>query len=482
MYTAEINHKLSKDGKICNIKIINNNNQNQLLIECSILSNKYSSIIDFKNKEDISSDEAIDIFKYFFRGRIYLKEIENSEIIIGIYVEENDYKLNIIFLDSEFFLNDLESSEDLIILVKIKNENNLNQSNNKNNIRENIKLQNNIYCPKRKKNVYVLFRDQNIQNYLWYVQIFKMIAHEKANMSFFFEKSIEKALKFILKRPNDKVILITNIGLNYSGKRFIQIARKLLGFNIIILFFSNNPRHYEWVKEFPNCLFGNSIKIYKEYITNYNEEGLKKLKKEIEQLYNISLKDFTDDFLLYPNYKENDNSFFLNKNIKNEYLRHVNIYCESKRLYINMNREKNVICSEEGSPWDVTILDDEITFFSNEFYLDIKDDKESTIGNQYMIKWKFIKKDEKYYFIYPEKDNYNILSINDDNILKVNKNSPGNNEMFKLIDVEDLYDDTIDNISFLSQSNEAIINELDDPSNLSNRIVDLVEPISFSST
>ena len=155
MYTAEINHKLSKDGKICNIKIINNNNQNQLLIECSILSNKYSSIIDFKNKEDISSDEAIDIFKYFFRGRIYLKEIENSEIIIGIYVEENDYKLNIIFLDSEFFLNDLESSEDLIILVKIKNENNLNQSNNKNNIRENIKLQNNIYCPKRKKNVYV---------------------------------------------------------------------------------------------------------------------------------------------------------------------------------------------------------------------------------------------------------------------------------------------------------------------------------------
>ena len=86
-----------------------------------------------------------------------------------------------------------------------------------------------------------------------------------------------------------------------------------------------------------------------------------------------------------------------------------------------MDREKNVICSEEGSPWDVTILDDEITFFSNGFYLDIKDDKESTIGNQYMIKWKFIKKDEKYYFIDPEKDNYNILSINDDNILKVNK-------------------------------------------------------------
>ena len=307
-----------------------------------------------------------------------------------------------------------------------------------------------------------------------------MIAHEKANMSFFFEKSIEKALKFILKRPNDKVILITNIGLRYSGKRFIQIARKLLGFNIIILFYSNNPRHYEWVKEFPNCLFGNSIKIYKEYITNYNEEGLKKLKKEIEQLYNISLKDFTDDFLLYPNYKENDNSFFLNKNIKNEYLRHVNIYCESKRLYITIDKEKNVICSEEGAPWDVTILDEEITFFSNGFYLDIKDDKESTIGNQYMIKWKFIKKDEKYYFIYPEKDNFNILSINNDNILKVNKSSPGNNEMFKLIDVEDLYDDTIDNISFLSQSNEAIFNELDDPSNLSNKIVDVEKSFSIN--
>ena len=360
MHTAEINHKFSKDGKICDIKIINDNN-NQLLIECSCptLSNEYSSIINFDNKEGISSDEAIDLlYKYFYRGRIYLKEIENSEIVIGIYVEENDYKMNIIFLDSEFFPNDSESSEDLIILVKIKNKNNLYQSNIKNNNKVNIKIQNNIYCPKRKNNVYVLFRDSNIQNYHSYLQIYKMIAHQKANVSVFFEKSIEKALKFILKRPNDKVILITNIGLRYSGKRFIQIARKLLGFNIIILFFANNPKHIEWVKEFPNCLFGNSIQIYKEYLTNYNEEGLKKLKKEIEQLYNISLKDFTDDFLLYPNYNKNDNSFSINKNIKNEYLRHVRIYCESKRLYIIMDKEKNVICSEEGSPWDVTILDD----------------------------------------------------------------------------------------------------------------------------
>ena len=140
MHIGEIYHKLTKDGKICNIKINNNNKQNQLLIECSTLSNRYSSIINFNNKEGISSDEAIDLLcKYFYRGRIYLKEIENSEIIIGIYVEENDYKLNIIFLDSEFFLNDLESSEDLIILVKIKNKNknNLNQNNNINNNKEN---------------------------------------------------------------------------------------------------------------------------------------------------------------------------------------------------------------------------------------------------------------------------------------------------------------------------------------------------------
>ena len=72
----------------------------------------------------------------------------------------------------------------------------------------------------------------------------KMICNGKANMNLYSESSIEQSLKFILKNKYDKVILISNIGLDFSGKRFIEIARKILGFDIIALFFSYNINHY----------------------------------------------------------------------------------------------------------------------------------------------------------------------------------------------------------------------------------------------
>ena len=53
-----------------------------------------------------------------------------------------------------------------------------------------------------------------------------------------------------------------------------------------------------------------------------------------------------------------------------------------------------------------------------------------------MTIWKFkTTKDGQYYFIYPKKNNYNILSI-EQNVLKVNKEKPGYYELFQLIDVE----------------------------------------------
>ena len=73
-------------------------------------------------------------------------------------------------------------------------------------------------------------------------------------MNIYFENSIEDALKFLLKRKYNKVILISNIGKDLSGKKFVEIARKIFGFNLIVLFFSNNEEHFKWIQNFPNCL------------------------------------------------------------------------------------------------------------------------------------------------------------------------------------------------------------------------------------
>ena len=135
-------------------------------------------------------------------------------------------------------------------IFKIKNR--LNSDSNKNL----ISVENNngyIYHPIRKAKEYVFWRDGNFNKLLLnanYFQKFRMLCSEKLNMNIYFEISIEKSLKFLLKNKFDKVILISNIGLDLSGKRFIEIARKILGFDIIVLFYSNNLNHLKWVTEF----------------------------------------------------------------------------------------------------------------------------------------------------------------------------------------------------------------------------------------
>ena len=59
-------------------------------------------------------------------------------------------------------------------------------------------------------------------------------------MNIYLENSTEIALKFIYKKRYNKIILITSIGRDISGKKFIEIARKILGSNVIVLFFSSN--------------------------------------------------------------------------------------------------------------------------------------------------------------------------------------------------------------------------------------------------
>ena len=65
-------------------------------------------------------------------------------------------------------------------------------------------------------------------------------------MNIYFESSTEEALKFLLRRQYNKVILITSIGLDLSRKRFVEITRKIFGFNLIVLFFSVNEVHLKW--------------------------------------------------------------------------------------------------------------------------------------------------------------------------------------------------------------------------------------------
>ena len=122
-------------------------------------------------------------------------------------------------------------------------------------------------------------------------------------MNGFFDSSMERLLEIIKRKKYNKIILLSNCGKDLSGKKFVELARKILGFDVMVLFFSANNEHFKWIQEFPNALYTNNPSFYEKYITNYNEEGLLKLKQEIETEYIIKLK-FTNNFLKFPKFVE----------------------------------------------------------------------------------------------------------------------------------------------------------------------------------
>ena len=137
-----------------------------------------------------------------------------------------------------------------------------------------------------KRNEYfILWRDPNFSSKNIHSDLLKMrqlFIYKYAKMNAYFESSIEKALEIIKRKKFNKIILISNIGLDLSGKKFVEIARQILGFNIVVLFFSQNQQHFSWLQSFPNALYTNDNNFYKEYIMNYNYNGLLNLKNKIQ--------------------------------------------------------------------------------------------------------------------------------------------------------------------------------------------------------
>ena len=325
-----------------------------------------------------------------------------------------------------------------------------------------------LYTLTLKRNEYfVLHRDPNFNEKNGHAQFLKNIQNKNQDIfdiNIYYESSTEEALEFLLKRKYNKVILITNVGKNLEGKRFVDIVRKIYGFEVLVLFFSHNKKHLEWIKDYKNSLFTDNIDYYREYITNFNEKELKNLKEKLEKELSIQFI-FTHDFIAFSRYLEKGN--FSSLNFKCEYFRQG--YFKNGKNYLYMSKEGNVYIKPEKCKWTITLLNNEITLLSNEFYLDIIEDTEKVKGSKQMVILGFNIRGREYFnFFSKSKDNNNasILSIEKGEI-KVNKISPGKiygeNETF--IFDEDLEDDLKEQ-SYLEEKIESVVDSLSYNSNL----------------
>ena len=299
-----------------------------------------------------------------------------------------------------------------------------------------------LYAIKIKRNeFFLLWRDSNFKGENFYYDYLKrreLYANGIAKMNIYIESNTENALKFIYKRRFNKMILITSIGLDYSGKKFIEVARKILGSNIIVLIFSNNKEHLKWIQNFPNVLYTNNEGIYKRYIKNYNENGLKELKKEVEEKYSIKLLDFTNDFLSYPLYIDNEKYSSINLSEKSDYIKEVIIYNLSLNVTLVMKNNgifEIVRGKNEDSKWDITMIDGEITLFSNGYYLGYDEKLNKIISDQYMKRWNYINTDNENYIIKTKNDLF-ITIIDNSLSLKDNNNENESHSLFQFIEID----------------------------------------------
>ena len=263
----------------------------------------------------------------------------------------------------------------------------------------------------------IINKNKNETNFY---QLCKMLIYRYHEMNLYYEDSIEKALEIIIKKKNNKIILISNTGNDLNGKRFIEIARNILGFQIICLFFpvDINSVFTNWIKDLQNVLFANDLDFFDKYISNYKKKNLIKLKEKLEKKYNMSIS-FTNNYLYSPKYI--DKKKFNNIIFKQ-------IYPNFKKVIIRSNNS-NVLCMDEKGNiifvpeanitnysyiWYITIINNKITFFMNKFYLGIDFEKNTVTKDEYMKIWTFEKIKDNLYLIYYENKKF-ILTDNNNN-------------------------------------------------------------------
>ena len=154
----------------------------------------------------------------------------------------------------------------------------------------------------------IIWRDSNFNSPYWKdsLEKNKLIIKEMTGYNLYTESDTQSALKLVWRKKYNKIILITNVGANLEGKKFVDKVRKILKFNVVVLFFTNDFNHLNWIKDYPNSLFCMDDYTIKNYVFNFNENGLNEIRNNIKEFYGVELQEIKNamDYPLYEKFKE----------------------------------------------------------------------------------------------------------------------------------------------------------------------------------
>jgi len=150
------------------------------------------------------------------------------------------------------------------------------------------------------------YEDEYFKEMLIFNEEIKKFSQREVDSKVYYIKTSEESLSLIKRKKYNKIILITNG--NNEAKKYIEDARKIIGANCIALVSAYQPgNHFDWIQDFKNTLISNSLDFHKRFIKSvisFDLEGLKKLKTDIEDYYDIKFNYFNQSELLkFPNFK-----------------------------------------------------------------------------------------------------------------------------------------------------------------------------------
>ena len=291
----------------------------------------------------------------------------------------------------------------------------------------------------------IIWRDPTINENKSNNKIFnfsKMYINQNLRINAYFKDSIENALVLIKRKKLNKIILISNVGLDLSGQKLMEIARKILDFPVVILFFSSNLQHLKWIQEGKNILYTSDTNFYKQYILNYNEKQLLELKNEIENKHKIKLQ-FTKDYFKFPKFignREYKDIIFdeISPNFKKVIIknyRNQNILIMDDKGDISFKSKEKVDNANYSYYWYVTINENKITFYKDQFYLGINFNNKKIVRVQFMKPWNY-QLCAKYYLIYYETKGL-TLTDNKNEALVDKENEKHYDQLFSFSEIEE---------------------------------------------
>ena len=156
----------------------------------------------------------------------------------------------------------------------------------------------------------IIWRDSNFCSSIWKEPLRKNkeIIRNMTGYNLYTESNSKDALRLVWRKRFNKIIIITNVGNNLDGKKYVEKVRKILEFNVVALFFTSDLKHLDWIKDYPNALFCMDDYTIKKYIFNFGEDGYNDIRNNVRDFFGVELQEPQNAFN-YPLFEQYKDSY-----------------------------------------------------------------------------------------------------------------------------------------------------------------------------